>query len=44
MAIERHTEPVEGRYSFVLRIGCGRALESAVVPNLVIHIEDVLGL
>ena len=35
-AIERHTEPVDGRYTLIAVAGRGQSLESTVIPGLTI--------
>ncbi len=42
-AIERHTEPAEDGYGLVRRVRRGELLESVVLPELVIRVDDVLG-
>ncbi len=41
--IERHTNPVDGRYRVTLRVGRGEEIESTVVPGLTVNADDVLG-
>jgi Uma2 family endonuclease len=42
-AIERHTEPVDGTYRMAMRVGRGHAIESVLIPGLVLSADDVLG-
>ena len=41
-AIERHTEPHEGRYRQLLTVGRGASLTSAVLPDITIAVDDLL--
>ncbi len=40
--IERYTEPREGRYQQVARAGRGEAITSAVLPAIVVPVDDIL--
>lgn len=42
-AVERHTEPREGRYRVDARARQGESLTSTVLPSVTIHVHDVLG-
>jgi Uma2 family endonuclease len=42
-AIERHTNPVEGRYRVTMRVGRGEEIESLLVPGLILKADEVLG-
>lgn len=42
-ALERHTDPVDGEYRTMLRVGRGRQTESTVLPGLVLKVDEVLG-
>lgn len=41
--IERHTDPVEGRYRQTAVAGRGERLTSTVLPSLTIDVDEVLG-
>jgi Uma2 family endonuclease len=42
-AIERHTNPVGGRYRVTVRVGRGEEIESLAVPGLMLKADEVLG-
>lgn len=42
-ALERHTEPINGRYVAVRRAGRGEVLASTVIDGLELRVDDVLG-
>jgi len=42
-AIERHTEPIEGSYRLVTRVGRGKGIESTTVLGLVLQVDAILG-
>lgn len=42
-AVERHTDPAEGRYRLIVRAERGQVLESTVLPNVKLVVADVLG-
>lgn len=42
-AVERHTDPAEGRYRLIVRAERGRVLESTVLPQVKLPVVDVLG-
>lgn len=41
--IERHSNPVAGRYSLTVRAGRGEEIESLAVPGLTLKADEVLG-
>ena len=41
--IERHTEPHEGRYRQLLTVGRGESVTSAMLPNITIALDEILG-
>jgi Uma2 family endonuclease len=42
-AVERHTDPLDGRYRLIVRAERGKVLESTVLPNVALAVDDVLG-
>lgn len=42
-AVERHTDPAEGRYRLIVRAERGQVLESTVMPHVKLAVADVLG-
>jgi Uma2 family endonuclease len=42
-AVERHTQPSEQGYRRMERAGRGQALQSEVIPDLILHTDTVLG-